>query len=446
MTDLHLHLKKPVYVTAAYVSTAWITGIAAVYQPVLSILGVALLLLLAVTVHNPARISYPVLLSTAISVNYIIDADVFGIEMISLYKLGILVLLIPCMLQNGIRLRFVYPILAFAAMLFLTLFFSEWHPRLSASLSLKAFIGLALPFVFLLIQWKKEMAQRHIQIICLLPLVSVAAGLLLQLAHLYSFLDVEFTGAVRVQGANIAPHLAMLAFLGITIALIETKRNPDKAKFFYFTLAANFAVLIATGTRGPILAMLAMVAYYFFDIVRQYVKGKVMLIIPLVCSVALLAAAVYVQWDNMTKRSFERQTGTGIDLSGRTEAWAFFLKGVEDSPMAGRGLGSVTVANDGSLYKGFVVPHNEYIRFYYDSGYIGCGLLFLSLLIVFALIYRNLAPSIKVYYLAFIFGFFLYSFSDNTLSTVQFIIPFCWYLNCLYLLSRIIPKKEDVIP
>lgn len=122
MTDLHLHLKKPVYVTTAYVSTAWITGIAAVYQPVLSIFGVALLLLLAVTVHNPARISYPVLLSTAISVNYIIDADVFGIEIISLYKLGILVLLIPCMLQNGIRLKFVYPILTFAAMLFLTFF------------------------------------------------------------------------------------------------------------------------------------------------------------------------------------------------------------------------------------------------------------------------------------------------------------------------------------
>ncbi|NHN29937.1 O-antigen ligase family protein [Paenibacillus agricola] len=445
MTNLHI-LKKPVYYSTAYLCTAAIIGLAAIYQPILSVLGAAVLLLLAITVHEPARISYPVLLSTAISVNYIINTDLFGIEIISLYKLGILVLLIPCMLQNGIRLKLVYPILALAAMLFITIFFSDWHPRLSASLSLKAFIGLALPFVFLLIEWKKEMAQRHIQIICLLPLVSVAVGLLLQLAHLYPFLDVEFTGAVRVQGANIAPHLAMLAFLGITIALIETKRRPEKAKFFYFTLAANFAVLIATGTRGPILAMLAMIAYYFFDIVREYVKGKAMLIIPLLCSLALLAAAVYVQWDNMTKRSFERQTGTGIDLSGRTEAWAFFLKGVEGSPMTGRGLGSVTVANDGSLYKGFVVPHNEYIRFYYDSGYIGCGLLFLSLLIVFASIYRVLAPSIKVYYLAFIFGFFLYSFSDNTLSTVQFIIPFCWYLNCLYLQSRLIPNKEDVIP
>jgi O-antigen ligase len=160
---------------------------------------------------------------------------------------------------------------------------------------------------------------------------------------------------------------------------------------------------------------------------------------------ALIGGAVYVQWDNMTKRSFERQTGTGIDLSGRTEAWSFFLKGVKESPLTGRGLGAVTVANDGSLYEGFVVPHNEYIRFYYDTGYIGCILLFLSLLVLFGMIYRVIPQRIKIYYVAFILAFFLYSLSDNTLSTVQFIIPFCWYLNSLYILSTTNSKKEEVI-
>ncbi|MXO79558.1 O-antigen ligase family protein, partial [Paenibacillus sp. OT2-17] len=62
----------------------------------------------------------------------------------------------------------------------------------------------------------------------------------------------------------------------------------------------------------------------------------------------------------------------------------------------------------------------------------GCGLLMLSLLIVFALIYRSLAKSIKPYFASLIAGFLIYSFSDNTLSTVQMIIPFCWYLNALY--------------
>ncbi|UKS29211.1 O-antigen ligase family protein [Paenibacillus sp. HWE-109] len=445
MTELSLHVKKPVYYGVGYLGIAIVMGIAAVYQPLISLMGMAVLLLLALSVRNPEIVSYPVLISTAISVNYIITASVGGLEIISLYKLGILILLVPCMLQNGLRLKFMYPIAAFMLMLFLTFFFSDWHPRLTTSLTVKAFIGLTLPFFFLMIKWKRETAQRHIQIICLLPLISVATGIVLQLAHLYSFLNVEFTGAVRVQGANIAPHLAMLAFLGITIGLMETKRDPSRAKFYYCTLASNFAILIATGTRGPILAMLAMAAYYFYDMVKQYIKGKLILIVPLVCSLALIGGAVYVQWDNMTKRSFERQTGTGIDLSGRTEAWTYFLKGVQDSPLAGRGLGAVTVANDGSLYEGFVVPHNEYIRFYYDAGYTGSIALFLSLLIVFVMIYRVIPSKIKVYYATFILGFFLYSFSDNTLSTVQFIIPFCWYLNGLYIQSTTNPKKEEVI-
>jgi teichuronic acid biosynthesis protein TuaE len=440
-----IQLKKPMYYAPLYVLLAAIMGVAAAYQPIISMLGLAVLFMCVYAIYQPEKMSYIVLLSTAISVNYIVEANFPGLEILSIYKLGILILLVPSMLQNGLRLKFIYPIIAIAGMLFITFFFSEWHPRLTLSITVKAFIGLALPFFFLMIKWKKETVQKHIRIICLLPVVSVATGGILQVAHLYSFLNVEFTGAIRVQGANIAPHLAMLAFIGITVALIETKRNPLHAKFLYCTLAANFAILIATGTRGPILAMLAMAAYYFFDMVKQYIKGKLILLIPLVCSLALIGGAVYVQWDNMTKRSFERQTGTGIDLSGRTEAWNYFLKGVQDSPLTGRGLGAVTVANDGSLYVGFVVPHNEYIRFYYDSGYIGCILLFLSLLVLFRMIYRVIPQRIKIYYAAFILAFLLYSLSDNTLSTIQFIIPFCWYLNGLYILSTTNSKKEELI-
>lgn len=280
----------------------------------------------------------------------------------------------------------------------------------------------------------------------MLPLVSVLAGMVLQAAHLHSFLNIEFTGAIRIQGANIPAHLAMLAFMGVGIAFIEVKRNPQHTKFFYTMLALNFLILIGTGTRGPMLALVLMVLYYFYDISRQYLKGRTQYLIPLLCSFLLLVSAGYLQLDNIKKRSFERTTDTAIDLSGRAEAWEFFLNKAEASPLAGRGLGAVTVANDGSLYKGFVVPHNEYIRFYFDGGYVGAILLLLSLLAVFLLVYRALAPPVKPYYLLFIAAFLIYSFSDNTLSTVQSIIPFCWYLNCLYRSSQPTdsPQKEVI--
>ncbi|WP_135556621.1 O-antigen ligase family protein [Paenibacillus cymbidii] len=445
MTELQALVRKPVHSTVYLFATLAI-GVAAVYEPAASVIAMAVLLLLVLTLRNPEAVSHVVLLSTAISVNYIVDANVLGIELLSVYKLGILVLLIPCMLQYGLRFKLGYPLAALLAMLLMTFTVSDWFPRLTAGIALKAYIGLAIPFVFLLIRWNAETAKRHIRLICLLPLVSVVVGALLQAAHLYSLLDVEFTGAVRVQGANIAPHLAMLAFLGITVALLELKRDPGFSRFAYATLAVNFAILVATGTRGPLLAMLLLAGYTFFDMSKQYIKGKVMLIVPLFCTVVLLAAATYASWDNMMKRSFERDTGTGIDLSGRTEAWAYFLRGAADSPVTGRGLGAVTVANDGSLYEGFVVPHNEYIRFFFDGGYIGAGLFFLSLLAVFGAVYRVLPARIRKPYVLFLAGFFAYSFTDNTLSTVQFIIPFCWYLNGLHLLSQKERAAEGVVP
>ncbi|OKP81971.1 polysaccharide polymerase [Paenibacillus helianthi] len=429
-----------------YLMSALFLGTAVIYQPVIAIAAVLLIILLVVSITRPELISYFVLLTTAVSINFLYPGSMFGVEILSLYKLVILMLLVPCILVNGLKFRLSPPLWAMVGLLFITFGTSIWLPEMNGSIAIKAFIGLSLPFVFLLINWKREVAERQIRIIASLPLMSVLAGIALQVAHLHSFLDVEFTGAVRVQGANIPAHLAMLAFMGVGIAFIEIKRSPQHARYFYTMLALNFLILIGTGTRGPILALVLMALYYFYDISRQYLKGRTQFLIPLLCSVILIFSAVYLQLDNIKKRSFERTTETTVDLSGRAEAWEYFLNKAADSPWSGRGLGAVTVANDGTLYKGFVVPHNEYIRFYFDGGYIGAILLLISLLAVFTLVYRALAKPVKPYYLFFIAGFMIYSFSDNTLSTVQSIIPFCWYLNCLYRSSQPTdsPQKEVI--
>jgi O-antigen ligase len=429
-----------------YLVSALFLGTAVIYQPVIAVAAVLLIILLVVSISRPEVISYFVLLTTAVSINFLYSGSMFGIEILSLYKLMILMLLVPCILVNGLKFKLSPPLWAMLAMVIITFGFSIWLPEMNSSIAVKAFIGLSLPFMFLLINWKKEVAEKQIRIIAMLPLVSMLIGVLLQIAHLHSLLAVEFTGAVRIQGANIPPHLAMLAFMGVGISFIEIKRSPQYIRYFYIMLALNFIILVGTGTRGPMLALVLMVLYYFYDISRQYLKGKTQYLFPLLCSILVIFSAVYLQLDNIKKRSFERSTSTGVDLSGRAEAWEYFLNKASGSPLAGRGLGSVTVANDGTLYAGFVVPHNEYIRFYFDGGYIGAILLLLSLLAVFILVYRALAPPVKPYYLLFIAAFLIYSFSDNTLSTVQSIIPFCWYLNCLYRSSQPTdsPQKEVI--
>ncbi|MEK5034496.1 O-antigen ligase family protein [Paenibacillus sp. FSL R7-0302] len=429
-----------------YLVTALFLGTAVIFQPVIAVAAVFFILLLVASLSRPELISYFVLLTTAVSINFLYSGSMFGIEILSLYKLVILMLLVPCILVNGLRFKLSPPLWAMLVLILLTFSFSIWLPEMSTSIAVKAFIGLSLPFVLLLINWKKEVAEKQIRIITLLPLVSMLLGVVLQAANIHSLVAVEFTGAVRVQGANIPPHLAMLAFMGVAIAFIEIKRSPQYTRFNYIMLGLNFFILVITGTRGPILALVLMVLYYFYDISRAFLKGKKKYLLPLLGSLLIITSAVYLQLDNLKKRSFERTTETGIDLSGRAEAWEYFLNKAADSPVAGRGLGAVTVANDGTLYGGFVVPHNEYIRFYYDGGYVGAILLLLSLLAVFLMVYRVLLPAVKPYFLLFIAAFLIYSFTDNTLSTVQFIIPFCWYLNCLYRSSQLAdsPQKEVI--
>ncbi|MGM3026349.1 O-antigen ligase family protein, partial [Bacillus cereus group sp. BC309] len=86
------------------------------------------------------------------------------------------------------------------------------------------------------------------------------------------------------------------------------------------------------------------------------------------------------------------------------------------SSLFGKGIGSILLANDGSIFGGFVVPHNEYIRFYYETGYVGSILLLGTFIFTFWLIYRELDKKIRLYYISFVIGTLIYSFSDNTFS------------------------------
>lgn len=416
---------------------ALLIGIAVPYEPILVFAGVVVLTILLLSVIYPIGMSYLLLILSAISIQYIFVLEMMGLDLQSFYKLGIIILSLPAMYQYGIYRKQALPILAVLAIFLATYLFADRHPLLSDIAPVVTLIGMTAPMVFLLIRWPRATAEMHIRIICFLPVISVSCGVLFHLLRLYPLFITEYSGAFRLQGANIPPHLAFLAFIAFLLCLIEIKRNPQKILFFYVMMGTNFLILLLTGTRGPLIAALAMVIVFVYDLIKQFLKGKTALIVPLLGFITILFLSVWLQLDNLKKRSFEKES-TSVNLSGRTEAWEFYLKGVSDSPWFGRGLGSALVSNDGSIDKSFSVPHNEYIRFYYDGGIIGAILLFGTLLIVFRDVFRRIPPDIRLNMLAFFFGFFVYSISDNTISSIQFLVPFCACLNALANVSTII--------
>jgi teichuronic acid biosynthesis protein TuaE len=418
-----------------YILIAGMVGLIVPFEPMLIFAAVSGFTIFLMSVMYPEQMSYAICISSVISIQYIFPFTMMGMDLQSLYKIGILMLLLPAMIHYGIYRKMTMPIIGLFGILMITYLFSDRHPLLAMAEPIKNFIGLAAPFVFLLIRWKSSVAQNHIRIICFMPLISIAFGALFHMARIYPLFVTEFNGALRIQGANIPAHLAFLAFIAFLVSLIEIRRNPEKMTFYYIMTGLNFLILLLTGSRGPLVSAVLIVMVFFFDLISQFLGGRVNRIIPLFFIVVVLIASVFWQMDNFKKRSFERSSDEVIDTSGRAEAWAFFLKGVKDSPWFGRGLGSVLVANDGSIYEGFVVPHNEYIRFYYDGGRVGAGLLFLSLLYVFRDVFIRLKSDLKPYFVAFIMGVLIYSITDNTLSTVQFTVPFCIYLCALRNLS-----------
>lgn len=431
-----------IYFSIGILFIGLILGVLSILYPVLTLALILILILIFYLIKKTERIFLFILILSSISMNGVIKFNILGLDANSIYKLTIILIMLLALKYFRVNLSNSLPILALFLMLIFSYTFSDLHPAMSELGPFVALLGLSAPFFILIVKWSNKMANKIIFCIILLPLISVFVGLVLSLLGIHSFIIEEISGAIRLRGANIGAHLAMLAFLGFSISLVELKRNLEKKSTFFLFMCINFFILLSTGTRGPLIASVLLLLLYLVDNIKEYIKGKVIVIIPLLTFLFVIITLLYTQWNNIKTRTFNaNSSSSGINFSGREEAWAFFLSGTKGYEIFGRGLGAVLVANDGTLFKGFVVPHNEYIRFFYDSGFIGVILIFGSLAYILITLAKCM-PKFRLYYITFILSFFIYSFVDNTITTPQFIIPFCFYISAL---SSIYMKKGDEI-
>jgi O-antigen ligase len=374
----------------------------------------------------PAPICLMLVAMSAVSVQYAFpDATLLGFDLQALQKLALLAFLVPALLRYGVAWFRLLPVAALSAAFLMTWIWGDPVDALSSGDSLKALLGLTAPLLLMAVRWPEREAGRLLHLVLVLPIISIAVGIVFQATGIQPVVMKEFTGAPRLQGANIPAHLAFLAFTALMASILLWKKRPHGNAFLLGMMAVHFLILLLTGTRGPLLASMPLVLLFLADMARQFFKGRSGLVVPLAGIAIVLGTSVLWQLDNLLKRSFTRSSSAGIDLSGREEAWRYFLERAAEAPWLGNGLGSVLLANDGTLYAGFVVPHNEYIRFYHDCGIIGAALLFASMLAVLGKAAGNMAAGMKWYWSAMTAGFLLYSVSDNTLSTLQFMVPFC---------------------
>jgi teichuronic acid biosynthesis protein TuaE len=420
-------------------STSWLlillagitVGLAVAFNPrwasIIVIVGCFSLL----AIVFPEKAAWLALISVAISPQYILSTEIMGIEVSSLHKLFILYALIPYLLSRGVRKIINPPIIAYLIILFYTYVLSTRPEFLDALQPFKSFIGLTTAWLIFSLNWNPQRIPKYIHSIGFLAIINVLLGIALHLLRIKPVYAQEYTGAFRLTGSTIAAHLAMLAFVGIVAAMGEVGRGK---KNFLWLGVVNFGILVATGTRGATLGALLLFLPYGLRQLKRLIRGKVAVV---VLRASLIAGVIIVvALPNFITRVVGNQWESGINTSGRLEAWAFFFQQANQNPWFGRGLGAGTVLNQGQVNSSFRVPHNEYLRTYVDGGIIGTILVIGAFILLFHEILSKIRPKSRLYLMSLILGFLIYSFFDNTLSTTQFAVPFGWYLAIYYTRER----------
>jgi teichuronic acid biosynthesis protein TuaE len=333
-------------------------------------------------------------------------------------------------LQRGMRLRFLIVPGAYVVLAVL----SELNGQLTAGLTLtqilSSFVTLTVGWTALAIRWDYKRDVVYLKVLSFLPVACLLVGLLMQAAHLHSFLATELGSATRLQGASGPAQLALTSFIGCVTASICYRMT--RWKFAPTLVVANAVILGLTVSRGAAIALAIALTWPALRFAFGSGQDKRWLPQPWL-RIALLAigtaAAAALLVPRLLARGAANQTyipGAGFvhdSTTGRAEAWHEFYVIARKSPLFGHGLGSGPITK--ITQQGFLAQHNEYLRLFLEGGYIGGGLVLAAIIIVIGTCIARAPRRIRVDLFALAIGFAVLSYTDNTLTSVNLQVPFC---------------------
>lgn len=319
---------------------------------------------------------------------------------------------------------------------------------------LRAAIGFALPWCFLMVDWRKLDLRRGLRFIAYLPIVSLAGGVVLQLLGISPMLSREQDGALRLQDTAIPAHLAMIALVGMTAALFELtldRTGPAKGAPLVHRVPAfalviiDLVVLLGTSTRSPIAVGAAVLAVFVVraawarsDLGGRARRGAMAI-------VGAAAVALIATVPELILRSQGNSYEGKFNTSGRDQAWNFFLDVGSASPLTGRGLGfsplAVELLKPVGVQTAFIAPHNEYIHFYVDGGILFATAVLGCFAAVFVAAARSQTGTARWLVIVLGIGTAFYSYTDNTLSTPQY--PILVFMMLGLLISHPASRSES---
>lgn len=358
--------------------------------------------------------------SLVLSPENFVQFSIGGVELRSLHRAVVLAAICLVIMRHGMARSSNAPMLALGGAVALTLVLSDIHPKLTLFQIIKSAFAFAVLFLFINVNYRVDVIPRLLRMIGLLPLVSIAGGIVVQLAHIESVhggpwkvLPTEWTtGAMRLSGMNISPFLAYFAFTAFFVNLYEWL---DSKKNWLLALAGvNFVIIVMTTTRTPIAAAMVLALCVLIFSGPRVLNLSTKLHLALAGALALGALLVF--WWPTIEARFLRGAGTyGISVTGRDLIWEYFINAFLQNPWFGRGLGTGAVLLIGELEM-TTAAHNEYLRLLTDIGIVGTAMFLGAIGWWIRSEIRFLDPGSRLLTLSFVGALALYSFTDNTLT------------------------------
>lgn len=333
-------------------------------------------------------------------------------------------------LRYGLRWFAFLPVGAYGAALLITLWNPAGYAVAPLQQSLRSIYTFAVPWLLLSIAWPRVEAAwrvRVLTVLALLPSLSVILGGLLHVAGIRRVItDSSSAGASavgRLSGAMIPPELAMVCVVA-TMAALYLVLSKQVAWMTSISLV-NIGIAAGTVTRGALIALTVVLIGFFLAIplrlrgrFREYASVRALVIVSVLLPMAFLVGPAILA-----------RSSAGDGSSGRLDAWQRYLGLLGESPIWGLGVG----AADTIIIKrgAFEAPHNEYLRFALDMGWLGAAFLFGSVVLVYTLVLWR-AGRLEKYFSWFCFAALaLYAFTDNAVSTPAFTLLFAIFVGVL---------------
>ena len=345
----------------------------------------------------------------------------FGIDTNFIVKVLLFMSSIICAYKYGLKKNYL-KIFAIAICLFvLSQIFALYTSEYSFFDALQSMMSIMIGLILRSISFKNDDRMLLLKIISALPYLSIILGL-------YGFRSLIFSG--RYGAGTTSTNLSFLCAVSV-VASLTLYNELNKNKYIIISFG-SFAICFLTLTRGGMLFCTLVLLPFIINTVKRIKTNQAFI---LGISFITILFIIINNWNSLILRMY---TSTGaLNTSGRIEAWSYIV-GLNTRIWVGEGIGKLfTLTLAGRYIDHFNAAHNEFIRFYYESGVIGVGLLF----IIFRYIFKEFINSnnfSRTQNIMILVAFGLYSFVDNTISNYVFFVPFMLYMNaaCLNESSR----------